>query len=68
MKIWNCKIGEVVDGSLPSGADSPMRQAVEAAYRELTGKDPEFCFSGWAGELDETERKIVNSPSTGASP
>ena len=35
-----------------------MRQAITKAYRELTGEDPEFIFSGWAGELDEIEREI----------
>jgi hypothetical protein len=36
-----------------------MRQAVEKAYRELTGEDPEFIFSGWGGRLDESERAVV---------
>lgn len=57
MKIWTCKIGEVE--GVPFGADAPMRQAVVRAYREITGRDPEFCFSGWGGELDECERAVV---------
>lgn len=57
-KIWSCKIGEV--DSLPiSGADHPMRQAVEKAYKEITGEDCKFCFSGWGAELDEIERAVV---------
>lgn len=61
MKIWSCKIGEVDPNGLSDGADSPMRQAVQVAYRMLTGQEPEFCFSGWAAELDEVERKVAES-------
>lgn len=57
MKIWFCKIGEV--GSVSKGADAPMRQAVIAAYKELTGADPSFLFSGWGAELTESERAVV---------
>lgn len=58
-KIWFCKIGEVE--SLPEigGADLPMRKAVEQAYRELTGEEPVFTFSGWGAELEEIERAVV---------
>jgi hypothetical protein len=58
-KIWTCKIGECGDSNLPNGADSPMRHAVEKAYREITGREPKFCFSGWGGHLDELERAMV---------
>lgn len=59
MKIWECKIGEVDAARLPRGSDAPMRQAVQRAYRELTGEWPEFTFSGWGGELTEAERAVV---------
>jgi hypothetical protein len=59
MKIWACKIGESEPGSVPQGADLPMRKAVAAAYREVTGNEPAYCFSGWAAELDEGERAVV---------
>jgi hypothetical protein len=58
MKIWGCKIGEVE--SLPDGADNVMRQAVKAAYRQLTGKEPSFCFSGWAEHLTKIEREVAD--------
>ena len=58
MKIWTCKIGEVED-ELPPGSDFPMRKAVVEAYCRLTGKEPDFCFSGWAGELDKEEREVA---------
>ncbi len=59
MRIWNCKIGEVDMKYLPDGADFPMRQAIKAAYREITGQDPQFLFSGWAGQLDDSEREYL---------
>ena len=62
MKIWSCKIGEMEDESVPSGGDLPMRQAVEEAYRKLTGHECTFCFSGWAAKLTEIEREIVSKP------
>lgn len=57
MRIWTCKIGEVED--VPGGADGPMRDAVESAYRQITGKESVFLFSGWGGSLDEIERACV---------
>jgi len=58
-KIWGCKIGEIASSRLPDGSDLPLRQAVQRAYRELTGEDEEFCFSGWGEELDAIERDVV---------
>jgi len=59
MKTWSCKIGEVDGRYLPDGADQPMRQAVAAAYKALTGEDNVFIFSGWGTELTEEERAVV---------
>lgn len=56
--IWTCKIGTASE--LPPGADMPMRDAVARAYRELTGRDPEFIFSGWGASLSESERAVVD--------
>jgi hypothetical protein len=58
--IWECKIGEVENSNVPDGGDSPMRKAVEAAYIKLTGKAPEFIFSGWGAKLDGWEQSIVD--------
>src|SRR5574343_587163 len=58
-KIWECKIGEV--DSVAGGADYPMRQAVAAAYREITGAEPVFIFSGWGALLTEAERAVVEA-------
>ncbi|TVM31217.1 hypothetical protein DQK91_19095 [Oceanidesulfovibrio marinus] len=33
-----------------------MREAVADAYRDLTGSEPDFIFSGWGEELTEGER------------
>lgn len=59
MKVWSCKIGEIDAKKLPSGSDLPMRRAVAIAYKEITGEDPEFIFSGWGAELTEPERAVV---------
>jgi hypothetical protein len=61
MKIWYCKIGEIDAKNLEqwNGADLPMRAAIERAYKDVTGEDAQFCFSGWGGELDEAERAAV---------
>lgn len=59
VKIWECKIGEVDDGDVPIGGDFPMREAVGEAYRSVTGHEPRFVFSGWAGELTDSERAVV---------
>lgn len=55
-KLWECKIGECDAAKLPPGGDNPMRDAVAEKYKELTGEDPDFLFSGWGAELDEGER------------
>lgn len=57
--IWACKIGPADRATLPHGADLPMRQAVQRAYKELTGAEPEFIFSGWAAELTAGEAEVV---------
>jgi hypothetical protein len=36
-----------------------MRRAVKEAYRRLTGKEPEFLFTGWGGRLTGSERDYV---------
>lgn len=57
--IWRCKIGVQGPLLLPAGADYPMRRAVEAEFRRLTGVDPEFTFSGWSAQLTEGELAVV---------
>lgn len=59
MKIWSCKVGQVVDEDVLDGADQPMAAAVKRAYKELTGKEPDFMFSGWGDSLTEDEREVV---------
>lgn len=58
--IWTCKIGGEIN-SLPNGADSPLRKAVEQAFKDLTGVDNKFCFSGWSGKLTPIERAVVEN-------
>jgi hypothetical protein len=59
-KTWVCKIGEV--DAIGGGMDLPMRAAVERAYTEITGQQPEFIFSGWEDDaLTEPERAVVEN-------
>lgn len=55
--IWECKIGEAEPLQHP--ADPIMREAVANAYRKLTGREPDFIFSGWGAKLTEPERAVV---------
>jgi hypothetical protein len=64
-KVWDCKIGVIGELALPMGADLPMRQAIERAFKEITGRDPEFIFSGWGGSLTDVERQIVEERGPG---
>lgn len=57
--VWDCQIGGIDRATLPRGADAPMRKAVEQAFRNLTGKDAEFCFSGWGGKLTRLQLNVV---------
>jgi hypothetical protein len=57
--IWTCKIVGQMRGPLPPGADYPLRMAVQSAFRQVTGVEEELNFSGWGGELDSTERRIL---------
>lgn len=65
-KIWSCKIGEVpveefgeYDANSPK--DPPMRMAIRDAYVRITGREPDFIFSGWGAELTEPERAVVEN-------
>lgn len=62
--IWFCKIGGTIP-PLPYGADLPMRDAIERAFKELTGFDAEFTFSGWGQQLTEGERAVVDRHAPG---
>ena len=57
--IWSCKIGCMGIINLPSGADWPMRLAVSKAYYDITGKYPDFIFSGWSGVLTSSEEEFL---------
>lgn len=60
MKIWYCKIGQVNQDQLPKGSDFPMRQAIAKAYKEITGQECNFIFSGWGAELTEAEKDVID--------
>jgi hypothetical protein len=56
--VWLCKVGGS-DIELPDGADFPMRIAILKAYKEVTGKEAEFLFSGWGAKLDKYELAVL---------
>jgi hypothetical protein len=58
-RMWSCHIGYAKD--LELGADSPMRNAVQKAFLELTGHEPEFISSGWAGRLSNLVKAFGSS-------
>lgn len=60
--IWECKVG-IRPGQkviLPGGSDFPMRDAIEKAFKDVTGLDAEFCFSGWGAELTQSEKNVLD--------
>lgn len=59
--VWFCKIGVLGTAPTMPGADGPMRRAAELKFRAVTGRDAEFCFSGWGGKLDECELAVVEN-------
>lgn len=58
-KVWECKIGFADLADFPVGADLPMRQAVADAFKQVTGKEPDFIFSRWGARLTEHEERVV---------
>lgn len=60
-RMWHCEIGEVDCGKIPMGGDSPMRDAVAKAFKDLTGEDDVFIFSGWGNKLSEGRRAVVEN-------
>jgi hypothetical protein len=61
LATWSCRIGQVPHHGLPDWSDRLMREAVARAYREITGEEPLFIFSGWADELTESERAVLEN-------
>lgn len=57
--VWSCKIGVIGDLRVPSGADLPMRQAVQREFNRLTGVWCDATFSGWGDGFTESEMRII---------
>lgn len=55
---WSCTVGEYPRGFLPPGSDAPMREVVREGYRRLTGREPDYIFSGWGDPLPESYRAV----------
>ena len=60
-RVWDCKVGCEEPLALEDGSDLPMRHAVREAFKNVTGIEPEFLFSGWGGELTESEAAVVEN-------
>lgn len=57
---WECKIGFPEGVEIPPGADSPMREAVQKAFKELTGLDCSNLFSGWGAKFTPAELHVID--------
>lgn len=45
---WTCEVsGPGLHSGLPDGADLPMRRAVESAFMQIVGVEPDVISSGW---------------------
>jgi hypothetical protein len=60
-QLWDCKIGVKGQVEIPHGADFPMRRAVEAEFKKITGQNPDYIFSGWGSTLGESELAVVEN-------
>ena len=54
-EYWICIIGPTTRPELPSGADLPMRNAVEDAFQVTTKKEREICWSGWGNNREKVD-------------
>lgn len=57
-QFWVCVIGPVESDKLPMGADSPPRQAAQAAVAKMTGEWPEHCWSGWGHTMESLPKEL----------
>ena len=53
---WIGIIGETEHAKLPFGGDSPMREAVEKAFKEVTGHEEEVLYSRWSVNKKTVEK------------
>jgi len=54
-QYWICIIGATNRENLKGGADSPMRNAVEEAFKKTVGHEDEICWSGWGSEKEKVD-------------
>ena len=57
--IWECKIGINEIGELESGSDSPMRDIIRVGFIVVTGREPDFIFSGWNSSLTPIQEEVI---------
>ena len=56
---WTCIVGATDKSKLKSGADTPMRRAVERAFNKTTGHESEIMWSGWGTTQERVD--ILNA-------
>jgi|APFre7841882793_1041355.scaffolds.fasta_scaffold104171_1 hypothetical protein len=57
LEYWFCKIGPIDKSKLPSGADWPLRTAVEDKFIDMFGEQAKTCASGW-GLKEEMKTRL----------
>ena len=57
-KVWDCKIVVPANAKLPAGFDKVPRHAAQEAVADA-GIEVITVFSGWNGDLNDLERKLV---------
>lgn len=56
-EYWFCIIGPAKRSELPSGADGPMRMAIESMFEKISGHYAEECSSGWG--LSKEDKEVI---------
>lgn len=58
-RYWMCIIGPADHDKLSPGSNTPLRDAVEEAFRKTQGADSESCWSGW-GMSEARLKKVLH--------
>ncbi len=62
-QYWHCFVGLADNSELEDGCDLPMRIAVDAAFKKITGRDPLITSSGWG--ISEEEKDAMEKAEMG---
>jgi len=56
-RYWMCIIGPTDHDELLSGADAPMRDAVQDAFEGVTWSRGGHCYTGW--DVTESQKEAI---------